>query len=199
MNEKIKVNENEKQIINICDKNNSIVTYKDCKKLNIDKNYLKRLVKKGLLHKIVDGVYSNNKNTLFDEMWYLQYKNKDIIFDRISAANIINQTNYMIHKYDVVIPRNRKVNNKKTKVYYEPNETINIGAEYFINSHGNKVKAYCFERIIANIIKRNEESEFSEELIKNYINYENKDIPKLKSICKQLNISKERIYKLGIR
>ncbi len=193
-----KLNEKEKLILNICQKNNSIVTYKDCKENQVDKNYLKRMVLKGILSKLVDGVYTNDRNTIFDEMWYLQYKNKNIVFDRIAALSAINETQFIPYRYDVAVPYNTKINRKeKLNIRQYKSNLFEIGVIEVINNFGNRIKTYNFNRVIINIIKNKDFSEFAIKAIDDFNNCEKNKLQFL-DYCNKFNITKETIESRGI-
>ncbi len=193
-----KLNDKEKEILKICNRNNSIITYKDCKKNDIDKIYLRRMKDKGVLFKLADGVYTNNKDTILDEMWYLQYKNKHLVFDRIAALSTLNETQFIPYRYDVATPYNIKINKKeKLNIRQYKNNLFNVGVIEVINNYGNKVKVFNFNRVIVNIIKNKDFSEFATKAIADFNSYQKNEKEFLK-YCKMFNITKEMIDDRGV-
>ena len=61
-------------LLDFIEKNNGIVTYKDCKALNIPTIYLTRLEKEGIIYRVEKGIFLTQDGD-YDEYYFIQYRN----------------------------------------------------------------------------------------------------------------------------
>ena len=58
-------------LLDYLDRNNGMITYKDCKKIGIPTIYLSRLENEGVIFRIAKGIYLS-ANGDFDEYYFFQ-------------------------------------------------------------------------------------------------------------------------------
>ena len=64
---------NKEMLLDYLDNHHGIITYKDCKTLNIPTIYLTRLKNEGVLNRIERGIFLSS-NGDYDEYYFFQYR-----------------------------------------------------------------------------------------------------------------------------
>ena len=75
---------NKEILLNYLDNNHGIITYKDCKTLDIPTIYLTRLKNEGVLNRIERGIFLSS-NGDYDEYYFFQYRYPQAVFSYVSA------------------------------------------------------------------------------------------------------------------
>ena len=66
-------------LLDYLDRNNGMITYKDCKKIGIPTIYLSRLENEGVIFRIAKGIYLS-ANGDYDEYYFFQYTSLPFIY-----------------------------------------------------------------------------------------------------------------------
>lgn len=180
----------EEKIMNLF--NNGYLKTEDVVKNNIPKVYLTKLVKKGLIKRILRGLYTNN-DKLIDELVIIQNMSKYAIFSNMTALYFLGFSNRLPIIYDITVPNGYKgslQNNKKINLYYGKRDITELGITTVIDNYGNKIKIYDLEKSICDIIKNKNkiDRELFNKAIRDYYYSKNKNTLKLYDYAKKMNI-----------
>ncbi len=187
------MNNNEK-IYNLLDENSGIITTSLVKENDIPTVYLTRLTKKGKLKRIERGIYMS-EDGLYDELFVFQTKYPKIIYSYETALYLLNLTDKIPSKIQLTVNHNYKFNQrpKNAHIYYVNSEILNLGVVEVKTNFGNIVRLYSAERTLCDFIKNklDMDPEIYINFVKNYPNYEKKDIHKLYDIANKMNLVQE--------
>lgn len=180
----------EEKIMNLF--NNGYLKTEDVVKNDIPKVYLTKLVKKGLIKRILRGLYTNN-DKLIDELVIIQNMSKYAIFSNMTALYFLGFSNRLPIIYDITVPNGYKgslQNNKKINLYYGKRDITELGITTVIDNYGNKIKIYDLEKSICDIIKNKNkiDRELFNKAIRDYYYSKNKNTLKLYDYAKKMNI-----------
>lgn len=172
-----------------------MITSKYCDENNIPRVYLSRLVKKGEIKKVHDGIYIT-QNGDFDLLYFLQQRNKKIIYSYYTALDLLGITNVISHKTEVTVYKGYKVRNDiadNIKIHYVKKEIHDLGVIDVETIFGNKVKTYCFERVFCDFVLNRDkvDAEVFRKVVREYSEYEHQDIYLLNKIATKMNILKK--------
>lgn len=168
-----------------------IITSKDCRVCEIPSVYLTRMERNNELTKVDRGIYIDSSGD-YDELFFLQYKYKKIIYSYETALFLMDISDKFAGKIEVSVPYSYKVNNPKNmNINYVSDELHNIGVVETKTSYGNKVKIYGFERTLCDFVKneKNMDREVYIKMLKAYGKYKDKDLNKLYIISKKMGIA----------
>lgn len=187
------MNNNEK-IYNLLDENSGIITTSLVKENDIPTVYLTRLTKKGKLKRIERGIYMS-EDGLYDELFVFQTKYPKIIYSYETALYLLNLTDKIPSKIQLTVNHNYKFNQRpeNAHIYYVNSEILNLGVVEVKTNFGNIVRLYSAERTLCDFIKNklDMDPEIYINFVKNYPNYEKKDIHKLYDIANKMNLVQE--------
>ncbi len=96
-------------LLEFIENHNGIITYKDCKALNIPTIYLTRLEKEGILYRVEKGIFLT-QNGDYDEYYFFQHRYPKTVFSYISALYLQQFTDEIPQYFDVTIPRGYRFN-----------------------------------------------------------------------------------------
>lgn len=182
------------QIENHLKRSGGIITASYCKKEGIPTVYLSRLVKKGRLRNIDRGIYVTEYGD-HDDFYFFQYKYKKTVFSYETALYLQGLTDKIIQEMDVTVSSSYKFNESLSNVHvhYVKNEMLNLGVVEVETMFGNPVKVYSYERILCDFIAHKEKMDPEEyvKLVRNYSNYDNKNIQQLYKIAIKMGILSE--------
>ena len=185
---------NEEKILKILKDNNGIVTTKELEENNIDKIYLTRLVKKGIIDKIKRGLYVS-KNSWGDEYFNLVY-GTTAIYSYETALYLLGLCESVPLKYNLSVPRgyNASLNyNDKVILHFVKREYLEIGKVNIKSPQGQMITCYNAERTICDLLKdkQNQDIEIIKYAFKIYVKSPKKDIYKLMEYAKKLKVDEE--------
>ncbi len=183
---------NEEKILKILKDNNGIVTTKEVEENNIDKIYLTRLVKKGIIDKIKRGLYVS-KNSWGDEYFNLVY-GTTAIYSYETALYLLGLCESVPLKYNLSVPRgyNASLNyNDKVILHFVKREYLEIGKVNIKSPQGQMITCYNAERTICDLLKdkQNQDIETLKYAISEYLkDKKSRDLPKLMEYAKTFNV-----------
>ena len=183
---------NEEKILKILKDNNGIVTTKEVEENNIDKIYLTRLVKKGVIDKIKRGLYVS-KNSWGDEYFNLVY-GTTAIYSYETALYLLGLCESVPLKYNLSVPRgyNASLNyNDKVILHFVKREYLEIGKVNIKSPQGQMITCYNAERTICDLLKdkQNQDIETLKYAISEYLkDKKSRDLPKLMEYAKAFNV-----------
>ena len=183
---------NEEKILKILKDNNGIVTTKEVEENNIDKIYLTRLVKKGIIDKIKRGLYVS-KNSWGDEYFNLVY-GTTAIYSYETALYLLGLCESVPLKYNLSVPRgyNASLNyNDKVILHFVKREYLEIGKVNIKSPQGQMITCYNAERTICDLLKdkQNQDIETLKYAISEYLKNKNsRDLPKLMEYARKFNV-----------
>jgi len=183
---------NEEKILKILKDNNGIVTTKEVEENNIDKIYLTRLVKKGIIDKIKRGLYVS-KNSWGDEYFNLVY-GTTAIYSYETALYLLGLCESVPLKYNLSVPRgyNASLNyNDKVILHFVKREYLEIGKVNIKSPQGQMITCYNAERTICDLLKdkQNQDVETLKYAISEYLkDKKSRDLPKLIEYAKTFNV-----------
>ena len=139
----------EEKILKILQENNGIITTKEVEENNIDKVYLTRLVKKGVIDRIKRGLYVS-KNSWGDEYFNLVY-GINAIYSYETALYFLGLCESVPISYNLTVPRGHKSSlnyNDKVILHFIKREYFEIGKINIKSPQGQMITCYNAERII---------------------------------------------------
>lgn len=183
---------NKEMLLDYLDNHHGIITYKDCKTLNIPTIYLTRLKNEGVLNRIERGIFLS-LNGDYDEYYFFQYRYPQAVFSYVSALYLQGFTDEIPQHFEVSVPRGYRFNNPPSNltIHWVSKLYSKLGVTTTITPMGNKVCVYDFERIICDfIINRNSiDSELFVKTLQAYSRHNGKDLIKLHEYATKMNIS----------
>ncbi|WP_069991461.1 type IV toxin-antitoxin system AbiEi family antitoxin domain-containing protein [Streptococcus agalactiae] len=169
-------------LLDFIEKNNGIVTNKDCKALGIPTIYLTRLEKEGIIFRVEKGIFLT-QNGDYDEYYFFQYRFPKAIFSYISALYLQQFTDEIPQYFDVTVPRGYRFNTPPANlnIHFVSKEYSELGMTTVPTPLGNNVRVYDFERIICDFVIHREkiDSELFVKTLQSYGNYPKKNLAKL--------------------
>ena len=154
--------------------------------------YLTRMCKKGMIKKIVRGIYIL-PNYIEDDLYINYLKDKDLIYTNNTSLYLQGLTQKHLEDYQVNFLYGKNVSNVKHLNYrvLRNKEIYELGKEFVKTPMGNFVPCYDKERSICNIFMMN----FCDDEVKSYAIKEYKqkylNIDKLYEYAKKLKVYDE--------
>lgn len=188
------MNEIEK-VLNLLKKNNGIITTKQVEEIGINNKVLTRMIEKGLIERVAKGVYIDIKE-IEDTYVTSQAICRKGIFSNETALYLHGLSERTPIKYTFTIPsgyNTKLLKDKKYNFFYSKKEIHELGTCKVKTPYGNEVLVYDIERTICDVIKNKEKLDISivSSAIKDYLKNKNRDLIKLHSYAKKLNIDKK--------
>ena len=185
----------EEQILKLIEKKNGIITTKEIVENNINRVFLTRLVNKGELERVKNGLYVL-PFTWGDEYFNLTYGN-NAIFSYETALYFLNLCETVPSTYHITVNRGYNGSLKKNnnvKLHFVKNEIFELGKIMIKSPQGQNVFCYDAERCICDLLKDkdNQDIETIKYAITEYLNNKNeRDLPKLMEYAKKFNVEAE--------
>lgn len=177
-------------LLEFIENHNGIITYKDCKALNIPTIYLTRLEKEGILYRVEKGIFLT-QNGDYDEYYFFQYRYPKAVFSYISALYLQQFTDEIPQYFDVTIPRGYHFNTPPANlnIHSVSKENSELGITLVKTPMGNEVRVYDFERIICDFVINREkiDTELFVKTLQHYGNYPKKNLAKLYEYATKMN------------
>ena len=183
-----------KDIEEIANINNGIITSQMVREASIPSIYLTRMVKQGTLEKADRGIYFSS-DAIYDEYYLFYLKNRKSIYSFSSALFLHELTDRIPFHLEITLPNNYNsshikkdvVIHKVMKKYYD------IGRTTKVTMFGNEVVCYNMERTICDLVRFRDkvDVEIFRKAIQLYKNHSNRDYHKLRQYSATFNISKQ--------
>ncbi len=187
------------KIVELIKKNNGIITGKQLKENNIEREYLSIMNKESKIERVSRGVYID-PNVFEDNMFNTQYKFKRGVFSHLTALYLHGLSDRTPFKYTMTFPRSYNTTNAiklGVNVYRVIENKYNLGIEKCKTNSGNYVSVYSVERTLCDITRFN--SRVDKEIIISaynlYSKRKKKDLNKLYFYAKKFKVySKVKSY-----
>lgn len=187
--------DNIKEVEKLLKKNNGIIETYQVEELGINNKILTRMLEKGIIERVVRGVYIE-KNTLEDKYFITQAICRKGIFSHETALYFHDLCDRTPIKYQLTIPsyyNSKLLKDKNYEFFYLKEELYKIGITEIKSPYGNKVKVYDLERTICDIIRNKKRIEISlfTDAMKRYVQRKDRNSIKLHQYAKLFNIEDE--------
>lgn len=175
-------------------KNNGYITNKDAMQIGINKFYLSKLAKAGIIERMGPGIYGD-PDLFEDEMFNLQYRFKKGIFSYNTALFLHEMTDRTPRKFDMTFPRpynTASLPKEKIRAYSQKKDLYNLGIVTEITPNGNVVKVYNIEKTLCDLVrgKNRKDAELISQAMNKYVRLKNKDITKLMKYAEIMGVDK---------
>lgn len=183
------------QILKIAYNSTGVVTTAQVREAGISREYLRLLVKKGLLEHSGRGVYII-PTSFDDEMFNLQMRFKRGIFSHETALFLLDLSDRTPFTFAITFPlgyNTTKLKTENVKYYRVKNDFYSIGIINSKSPGGNPVRLYNAERTLCDVLKSrsNTEIQIITDAFKRYASLEKKDIPLLSEYSKLFRVEKK--------
>ena len=91
-------------LLDYLDRNNGMITYKDCKKIGIPTIYLTRLENEGVIFRVSKGIYLSASGD-YDEYYFFQYRYPRTVFSYISSLYLQGLTDEIPQYFEVTVSK----------------------------------------------------------------------------------------------
>lgn len=175
-------------------KNNGYITNKDAMQIGINKFYLSKLAKAGIIERMGPGIYGD-PDLFEDEMFNLQYRFKKGIFSYNTALFLHEMTDRTPRKFDMTFSRpynTAALPKEKIRAYSQKKDLYNLGIVTEITPNGNVVKVYNIEKTLCDLVrgKNRKDAELISQAMNKYVRLKNKDITKLMKYAEIMGVDK---------
>lgn len=182
-------------ITKLMEQNGGYITSKLVTDLELGRENLSIMVKKGLIEKVARGIYMDIRN-VEDSYYILNLELPNIIYSHMTSLYFLGiSPKAPFEEYDITVYKNYyNYKIKKHNVFYSPNEVLNLGLTELKTPNGNLVKGYDMERSICDIIHSSSriDHDLIKRAVKKYLKRKDKDLLKLSFYAEKLG-SKEKI------
>ena len=180
----------EEQILKLIEDNNGVITTKEITQNDINRVFLTRLVNKGQLERVKNGLYIL-PSTWGDEYFNLTYGN-NAVFSYETALYFLNLCETVPSTYHITVNRGYNGSLKKydnVRLHYVKKEIFEIGKITIKSPQGQNILCYNAERCICDIL-RNEilDIEQRNRVLDYYFKSKNKDVDRLLEYAKKFKI-----------
>jgi len=158
-----------------------------------EKYQLEKMAHNSEIMRIKKGVYIDMEHPLFDERVLISQMYPRAVFCLMSSLSIFELTTSLPNAHNIALPRNTKVSvpdYPNIQVYYWGDLPYSLGITE-MEVTGHKIKNYDVEKSVCDAIKyRGKIGEnITLEVLKNYMQLQNKDLNKLMQYAKLLRIA----------
>ncbi len=193
LKKRIRMQINEK-ILTFMEGNNGYITNEDAIKIGVNKFYLSKLTKDGVIERMGPGIYGD-PNLFEDEMFNLQYRFKKGIFSYNTALFIHGMTDRTPRRFDMTFPRpynTAALVKEEVRAYTQKKELYDLGITTGITPNGNMVKVYNREKTLCDLVrgKNRKDAELISQAMNEYVRSSSKNITKLMKYAEIMRVSK---------
>lgn len=158
-----------------------------------EKYQLEKMVHNGEITRVKKGVYIDMEHPLFDERVLISQMYPRAVFCLMSSLSIYGLTTSLPNMHYIALPRNTKVSlpdYPNIQVYYWGDMSYGQGI-IDMEIAGHNIKIYDLEKSVCDAIKHRGKigEDITLEVLKNYIQLQNKDLNKLMQYAKILRIA----------
>lgn len=176
-------------------KNNNLITTAQVLALGYSNQILTNYVKEGLLERCRQGVYTL-PSAVHDDMYTLMLRSDKIIFSHDTALFLNGLSERTPFMHTVTLPSNAALPNSlkdECNCFYVKPELHGVGVIERYTTLGNLVRCYNIERTICDFLRCRKrcDEEMVISAIKNYANYDGKDLNLLSVYANQFKVVKE--------
>ncbi len=182
-------------ILEMIEKNNSLITTEQFMTLGFSKTLITKYVKAGLIERISHGIYSL-PDALQDDMDILMKRSKYIVFSHDSALFLLGLSDRTPFRHSITIPSNSSLPSsirEECNCFYIKRELHALGLIDVKTTFGNTVRSYNAERTVCDFLRSrsrcDEETVIS--AIKNYASSRAKNLNLLSLYSEQLGLKNE--------
>ena len=182
-------------ILEVLEKNNSMVTTSQVLALGFSKQILHKYVKAGWLERIRQGVYIL-PDAVHDDMYTLMLRSESIVFSHESALFLHGLSDRTPFTHTITMPSNKAVPGSirdECVCFYIKPSLHGVGVTERPTTFGNMVRCYDVERTVCDFLRTR--SRCDEETVistmKNYAAYGGKDLNRLASYAEAFRVSRE--------
>lgn len=181
--------------MNFMTDNGNLITTADVLSLGFSKQLLHNYVKEGLLERVRHGTYIL-PDKIHDDMYTLMLRSQHIIFSHSTALFLNGLSDRAPLSHCITLPSNKIVPNsiKNECIYfYIKPELHALGLTERTNAFGNTLRCYDPERTICDLLRTRDRCEKETVIsgLKNYANFDKKDLDKLYEYSNLLNVKSE--------
>ena len=181
-------------VLDYLEKNNGIITYKDCKELGVPTVYLSRLENEEKIFRVGKGIYLSSDGD-YDEYYFFQYRFSRAVFSYVSALYLQGFTDEIPQYFEVTVPRGYRFNQPpyNLSTHTVAKELVDLGVISVKTPWGNTVRTYDFERIICDFIQNRQkiDNELFVKILKFYAAYPNKNVTNLYRYAEKMKITEQ--------
>ncbi len=193
--EQLDIMKNYDKILEIAKKNQGFIKTSDLKKENINRIYLTRMVRDGLIARLSRGYYGL-PNYIEDEYFKIISKSKNSIFSMTTALYLHDLSDRTPLIYDISVPSfyGGSLGGKDNiQLYYESKDIFTMGVIEMKSPFNSTIRVYDMERTICDIIKNKEkiDVEIFSTALKKYVSRKDKKLIKLSEYAKKLKVEKK--------
>jgi len=180
------------RLAELIDEHQGMLLTKDVDEQEIPRQYLALFVKENKLGRVSQGVYLSPE-TIDDEMYRLQVKNKRIIFSHETSLYLHDLTDRDPMKWSVTVPYGYNASHLRKagiKVYTVKKTLHSLGVIEGKTIHGRPIKLYDRERTICDLVRNRNNMDVGiiQEAIKRYLNDKGKNIPLLLRYAEKMGV-----------
>ena len=180
------------RLAELIDEHQGMLLTKDVDEQEIPRQYLALFVKENKLGRVSQGVYLSPE-TIDDEMYRLQVKNKRIVFSHETSLYLHDLTDRDPVKWSVTVPYGYNASHLRkagVKVYTVKKALHPLGITEGKTIHGRPIKVYDRERTICDLVRNRNNMDVGifQEAIKRYLNDKGKNIPLLLRYAEKLGV-----------
>lgn len=156
--------------------------------------HLNKMIASGEVIKVRHGLYLLSRHQVFDERILIAEMIPGGIFCLFTAWQLHELTTTVSHQYHVALPRTTKIKppaQPPVALYYLSDAVYRLGVSEF-QIDGKAINCYNKERSVCDAVKfRNKTGEdIMQEVLKNYMNSNNRNLDQLLKYAKTLRIEK---------
>ena len=182
-------------IFDVLERNNGIITSKDCMKLKIPSVYLTRMLKNRRLEKVERGVYSTSEGDL-DDYYFFQTHYSKAVYSFQSALYLHNMTDRIPFEKEITLYKGynpHSIKQQQVELHFVKKKIYEMGIMKIKTPYGNEVNVYDPERTICDLIQHrsNIDCEIFRKALHCYLQRDDKNIPRLYEYANNMNIHKQ--------
>lgn len=191
------------KLLKLAKENNGIIQTKMAVENNISKRYLRFAVQDNVLEKVRNGIYITPE-TMEDELYFLQWKSKNLIYSYETSAYYNGLTTRNPLTLSITTIQGNKTyqlkSQYKLEFHFVPKCKFDLGLTTVKTMYGNNIQIYDKERTICDLFSKNYVGDryVVNESLKTYLKMEDKNLTKLLKYAKGLGVEKELKDKLEI-
>ncbi|MFK5883257.1 MAG: type IV toxin-antitoxin system AbiEi family antitoxin domain-containing protein [Candidatus Izemoplasma sp.] len=183
------------KLINYMKKHNGYITVVEVNELKIHREFLRKMIEKGLIEKVDRGTYIL-MDTFDDDLLSTQNRFKKGIYSHGTALYLHQLTDRTPLQYTMTFPINYNITNVK-KVGVNTYRTSDMFYSKYIDrvktSNGNIVKVYSIEKTLCDIVRGNSKLDIEQvtTAFKVYAKSKHKKVSDLYKIAKILKVEEK--------
>ncbi|MCB9326279.1 MAG: type IV toxin-antitoxin system AbiEi family antitoxin domain-containing protein [Lewinellaceae bacterium] len=184
---------NKLDIKQLFESNHGVLTINQLQDRGVTYYALNKLIKANKVERVKPGLYRWT-DFIGDELFEALKIVPNGIICMYSAAAFFELTTFIPSQIHIAIPKKRKIrlpDYPPIKLYYWSESQLSCGQEQIKNNLGNPITIYNKEKVVCDFIKFRSKTgqDLSKEVLKNYLNREDRNITKLMAYARELNIN----------